>query len=259
MRAYARGAVAFAALSLSALGATAADSISLSTSTRTSSLPVYEEPRVDWTGFYAGVYGVGQFSSANASQFGLGALAGVSAQFDLVLVGAEVAIHGLDGGAGAPTVYGQMLGLAGLVVNDDVAVYAAAGFGLDLGATTQQGFPARRWGRSGGRRRRVVARAVPPQLSGSGWKHQGSVHPWGDIPLLGAHGVSPGITTAPSDDGAVFLLLIRRLALPTALCGMAFPSPLDGICFKLGQKRAFLATGAFQNSLLLILTGQISP
>lgn len=129
----------FKKIALSALATTltmgtafAADLITVPTSTPVE-VPVYEDPGFDWSGFYAGVYGVGQNSSVGGMQYGLGVQAGVNAQFDFYLLGAEVAVHGLTGGVGN-TSYGQILGRAGLVVTDDVLVYAAGGYGLDLGA-----------------------------------------------------------------------------------------------------------------------------
>lgn len=112
--------------------ATSADLITVPTSTPVE-MPVYEEPGFDWSGFYAGVYGVGQNGSVSDTQFGIGVQAGVNAQFDFYLLGAEVAVHGLTGDVGNTT-YGQILGRAGLVVSDDVLVYAAGGYGIDLGA-----------------------------------------------------------------------------------------------------------------------------
>ena len=132
----------FKKIALSALATTltmgtafAADLITVPTSTPVE-VPVYEEPGFDWSGFYAGVYGVGQNSPVGGMQYGLGVQAGVNAQFDFYLLGAEVAVHGLTGGVGN-TSYGQILGRAGLVVTDDVLVYAAGGYGLDLGAPAE--------------------------------------------------------------------------------------------------------------------------
>ena len=129
----------FNMLTLSALATTitfgsasAADLITVPTSTPVE-MPVYEEPGFDWSGFYAGVYGVGQNGSVSDTQYGLGVQAGVNAQFDFYLLGAEVAVQGLTGDVG-DTTYGQILGRAGLVVSDDVLVYAAGGYGIDLGA-----------------------------------------------------------------------------------------------------------------------------
>jgi outer membrane immunogenic protein len=111
--------------------AMAADMITVPTSTPVE-MPVAEGTAFDWGGFYAGVYGASQFSDGGGDQFGLGVTAGVTAQFDFYLLGAEVAVHGLTGDVG-DTSYGQILGRAGLVVTDDVVVYAAGGYGIDLG------------------------------------------------------------------------------------------------------------------------------
>ncbi len=114
----------------------AADLITVPTSTPVE-MPVYEEPGFDWSGFYAGVYGGLQNSPVGGNQYGLGVQAGVNAQFDFYLLGAEVAVHGLTGGVG-DTSYGQILGRAGLVVTDDVVIYAAGGYGIDLGVPEEQ-------------------------------------------------------------------------------------------------------------------------
>lgn len=114
----------------------AADLITVPTSTPVE-MPVYEEPGFNWSGFYAGVYGGLQNSPVGGSQYGLGVQAGVNAQFDFYLLGAEVAVHGLTGGVG-DTSYGQILGRAGLVVTDDVLIYAAGGYGIDLGVPAEE-------------------------------------------------------------------------------------------------------------------------
>lgn len=127
-------AIAALTATLSAGAASAADMITVPTSTPVE-MPVAEAAGFDWTGFYAGVYGVAQNGEDSGTQYGLGVQAGVNAQFDYYLLGAEVAVHGLAGNDGAgETSYGQILGRAGLAVTDDVAVYAAGGYGLDLGA-----------------------------------------------------------------------------------------------------------------------------
>lgn len=117
---------------MAAGSALAADPIVVPTSTPVV-MPVAEPAAFDWNGFYAGVYGGGQFGASGGNQFGLGVAAGVNARFEFYLLGAEVAVHGLTGGIG-DTSYGQILGRAGLVVTDDVVVYAAGGYGIDLGA-----------------------------------------------------------------------------------------------------------------------------
>jgi outer membrane immunogenic protein len=129
-------ALAAFALALPIGGALAADAITVPTTTPVE-VPVHEEAAFDWSGFYAGVHGVGQFSQAGDDQYGLGASAGVNAQFDFYLLGAEVAVQGLTGGVG-DTSYGQILGRAGLVVTDDAVIYAAGGYGLDLGVPEEE-------------------------------------------------------------------------------------------------------------------------
>jgi outer membrane immunogenic protein len=110
----------------------AADPISVPTSTPVE-MPVHEDAGFDWNGFYAGVYGTVRNGESSDTQYGLGVQAGVNAQFDFYLLGAEVAVEGLSGDVG-DTTYGQILGRAGLVATDDVLVYAAGGYGMDIGA-----------------------------------------------------------------------------------------------------------------------------
>jgi outer membrane immunogenic protein len=108
----------------------AADVIAVPTSTPVT-LPVHDaDPVFDWSGFYAGVYGAARITDTEA-QWGGGIQAGVNAQFDFFLVGAEVSVEGLTGEVG-DTAHGQLLGRAGLVAADDVVVYAAGGYGLEL-------------------------------------------------------------------------------------------------------------------------------
>lgn len=95
------------------------------------SLPV-ADTEFDWNGFYAGVYGVTQFSPAGGAQVGIGVDLGVNARFEFVLIGAEVAVQGLGGGVG-PGAYVQGLARAGLVATDDVVLYGAGGLGVDVG------------------------------------------------------------------------------------------------------------------------------
>ncbi|HEY9012118.1 MAG TPA: porin family protein [Devosia sp.] len=120
-------------------GATqAADLITMPVSSSPVEVPI-ADAGYDWNGFYAGVYGVVQNSPAWGTQYGLGINAGVNAQLDFFLVGAEVALHGLTGGA-IDTTYGQVLGKAGVVITDEVLLYAAAGYGIDLGAPAEDDF-----------------------------------------------------------------------------------------------------------------------
>ncbi|WP_417308488.1 outer membrane protein [Devosia sp.] len=115
--------------------ALAADAYSVPISTQGAGLPVYDAPSgFDWNGFYAGVFGSVQASPDYDTQLGVGFDVGVNAQFDFFLVGGEVAIQGLTGDT-FDTAYGQVLGRAGLLLTDQVLVYAAAGFGADLSGT----------------------------------------------------------------------------------------------------------------------------
>ena len=135
MRMFNRIAAAALVITVPAAGAQAADLITYPVSTQ-EALPVVADTGFDWNGFYAGVYGVGQISPALGTQYGLGLNVGVNAQLDFFLVGAEVAMHGLTDGAMATT-YGQLLGKAGVLITDDVMLYAAAGYGIDLGAPVE--------------------------------------------------------------------------------------------------------------------------
>ena len=127
-----------ALVSAGSIGVTmAADLITIPTSTQ-AELPI-ADAGFDWSGFYAGVYGAAQNGSVSGTQYGLGVRAGVNAQFDFYLLGAEVAVKGLAGnGTVGETSYGQILGRAGLVVSDNVLVYAAAGYGIDLGVPDEE-------------------------------------------------------------------------------------------------------------------------
>jgi outer membrane immunogenic protein len=132
--------IAALAVMLPAGLAWAADPISVPTSTPVE-MPVHEQAGFDWNGFYAGVYGTVRNGDSSDAQYGLGVQAGVNAQFDFYLLGAEVAVEGLSGEVG-DTTYGQILGRAGLVATDDVLVYAAGGYGMDLGAPDESGLLA---------------------------------------------------------------------------------------------------------------------
>lgn len=114
-------------------GSQAADAVIMPPAEAPAALPVYDDPGFDWSGFYAGVYGVGQMSPSWGNQYGAGVNAGFNAQFDYFVLGGELAVHGLLEG-GTDTTYGQALARAGLVVTDDVMIYAAGGYGIDLGA-----------------------------------------------------------------------------------------------------------------------------
>jgi outer membrane immunogenic protein len=114
-------------------GANAADAIALPV--QTAEMPLYDDAAgFDWNGFYAGVYGVGRISPVGGTQFGIGIDIGANAQFDFFLIGGEVALQGLTGGA-FDTAYGEVLGRTGVVITDEVLLYAAAGYGTDFGVT----------------------------------------------------------------------------------------------------------------------------
>jgi outer membrane immunogenic protein len=114
--------------------AQAADLITVPVSSN-ESVPIADNAP-DWNGFYAGVYGVTQASAVGGVQYGLGLDVGVNAQFEFVLVGAEVDFHGLVGGVGA-TSYLQGLGKLGVAATDNVILYAVGGAGVDLGAPAE--------------------------------------------------------------------------------------------------------------------------
>lgn len=128
-------AIATASVLFISVPAVAADAITYQTSAPQSSMPV-ANTGFDWNGFYGGIYGVGQFSPENGNQYGVGLDLGVNAQFDFYLLGAEVAAQGLTGGSGS-TSYGQVLAKGGVLVTNDLALYATAGYGIDLGGPDQ--------------------------------------------------------------------------------------------------------------------------
>ena len=113
-------------IALAPAGAQAVDLLTVPTS-GANALPVADSG-FDWNRFYAGIYGVGQASPVGGGQFGVGADLGVNARFEFVLVGAEVAIQGLGGGAGT-TGYVEGLGKAGIALTDSAVVYGTGGLG----------------------------------------------------------------------------------------------------------------------------------
>ncbi len=104
-------------------------------------VPVVDQQTFDWSGFYAGVYGADQFSPKGGNQYALGIDAGVNGVFDFYVLGGEVALEGLGGGAGGSG-YGKILGRAGVLVTDAALAYGAAGYGLDLGVADESDFLA---------------------------------------------------------------------------------------------------------------------
>jgi outer membrane immunogenic protein len=114
-------------------GAFAADEITLPVSSD-KSIPV-TGGEFDWNGFYAGVYGVTQSSGAGGVQYGLGLNIGADARLQMVLVGGEIDLQQVTGGAG-PTTQVQALGKAGVALTDDVVLYAMGGIGTDVGSVS---------------------------------------------------------------------------------------------------------------------------
>lgn len=140
MRRFGRVLLAVCAVALPCSGAMGSDTLTVSTSAaQISGLPVHDDSGFDWSGFYAEVFGTVQQSDESGTQYGLGIGAGVNAAFDFYLLGAEVTVQGLSGDVGE-TSYGQILGRAGLIVNDDVAIYAAGGYGIDLGVPDEEDY-----------------------------------------------------------------------------------------------------------------------
>jgi len=117
-------------ISASPAVAKAADLMTVSTSGN-DSLPV-ADAGFNWNGFYAGVYGVARTSPVGGTQYGLGLDVGADARFEFILVGAEVAYHGLAGGNGS-TSYLEATGKAGILATDNLALYGVGGVGTDLG------------------------------------------------------------------------------------------------------------------------------
>lgn len=99
-------------------------------------LPIHDQAGSDWSGFYAGIFGALDTRQGSAGP-AVGLLLGVNAQFDFYLLGGEVAVSGLPGGVGDSS-YGQILGRAGLVATDNTVIYAAGGYGIDLGPPSEQ-------------------------------------------------------------------------------------------------------------------------
>lgn len=88
----------------------------------------------DWSGFYAGVYGVARSTDARGTELGVGVEAGVNAQFDFFLVGGEVSLQALTNDT-LDTTYGSISGRGGVLITPDVLAYATAGYGMEFGGT----------------------------------------------------------------------------------------------------------------------------
>jgi outer membrane immunogenic protein len=125
----------FAGLGIGAVAA--ADQIAVPIESSSVSVPVAGEG-FDWTGFYAGVYGVAQSSAERDGEIGLGVEAGVNATFDFFLVGGEVALHGLTSDT-IDTAYGQVTGRGGVLVTDQLLAFVSAGYSVELSGTGEVG------------------------------------------------------------------------------------------------------------------------
>lgn len=126
-------AVAALIVAATTVPAVAADAIRYPMGSGAEQVPLYDSAAAfDWNGFYGGVYGVARNTPLTGDQLGLGVELGANAQIDFFLVGGEVSLQGLTGVV-ADTAYGQVTGRAGVLITDSVLLYAAAGYGVDLG------------------------------------------------------------------------------------------------------------------------------
>lgn len=125
-----RFALLSAFLAFATVPAMAADPIVVSVQSQPEGIPVAGAP-FEWSGFYAGIYGVAAGDRDDGTEVGLGIDLGINAQFDVVLVGAEVALQATTSEP-LETAYGQVLGRAGLLLTDEVVIYASAGYGFEL-------------------------------------------------------------------------------------------------------------------------------
>ena len=110
--------------------AQAADPMVISVASEPEGIPVAGGP-IGWSGFYAGIYGVATGDREEGTALGLGVDLGINAQFDVVLIGADVALQTTTAEP-LDTAYGQVTGRAGLLLTDEVVIYAAAGYGFEL-------------------------------------------------------------------------------------------------------------------------------
>lgn len=87
----------------------------------------------DWAGFYAGVMGTGALTQPD-NLFGLTGVIGYNAVFDATLLGAEAGLSGLrEAGGGAWEVQARLLARGGVLIGDDILVFAAGGIASDIG------------------------------------------------------------------------------------------------------------------------------
>ncbi|SDG68954.1 outer membrane protein [Pelagibacterium luteolum] len=86
----------------------------------------------DWNGFYAGAnVGAQNNIDLDDTDWTIGAQAGVNAQFDFFLVGAEVALDGVFA-EDETYAYGSALARGGVLVTDELLAYGAIGYGTDF-------------------------------------------------------------------------------------------------------------------------------
>lgn len=117
----------------------AADLITVPIQSGAGAIPVADAAGFDWDRFYVGLYGVGQRTVHADEQLGIGLNLGVDTQIDMLLIGGEVALQ-WTGNDAVDTTYGRLLSRVGLLVTDDVLVFAAAGAGLNLGTDSGTDF-----------------------------------------------------------------------------------------------------------------------
>lgn len=112
-------------------GANAADPIMYDVSSAPAdAVAMYDDSGFDWTGFYAGVHGVGAIQPGG-TEYGLALALGGNVDVGFVLLGAEVTIAALTDGADFSG-RAEVLGRAGLLLTDEFVLYGAAGFGTDF-------------------------------------------------------------------------------------------------------------------------------
>ncbi len=91
--------------------------------------PVFDDPAFDWEGPYAGLYLLGETSTATGPLFGIGADFGVNILADAVLFGVELDGAWVNNG----TWQVQGVGRLGVLASDEFLIYALAGIGTNSG------------------------------------------------------------------------------------------------------------------------------
>lgn len=125
-------AVTLAALALSAGIAGAARAADAASDGFGSSATSFESG-FDWAGFYAGVMGTGVRTQPD-TLFGISGVIGYNAVFDVTVLGAEAGVSALrEAGGGSWEVQAQLLARGGVLIGDNVLVFAAGGIAGDPG------------------------------------------------------------------------------------------------------------------------------